>query len=286
MATAPMSVGGATADSRDATSPESEDALRALNAYLMAVIPPMLDSPPTSLETASKENLPLLQRFVADPQLISLFLRQTTADSDASNLVTFKWHTVDDLNVRLESGQKCCWLALIKRTAVLESARPIAHQLQLILLPTAAIPDSTFAAADAVQDHAGTDAAENSIYHVLHAYIHHAVSPFFNAYLTGLQSQHQQQQQQPHQATGSMSDLSQGKKLLADTTDNSGVLQDKHAFVMTRIPRSWLKRKWLNWNCPCCTYSRMWKFLKLFWLLIPLFNRLWTRFVFHGETHT
>ena len=74
-----------------------------------------------------------------------------------------------------------CWLALIKRSPVLDNTRSVASQVQCVPLPAAAASSDGSAGQD--MDGSGV----SGIYESLHAYIHHAVSPFFNA-LVGAQT--------------------------------------------------------------------------------------------------
>ena len=66
-------------------------------------------------------------------------------------------------NISFEKRQ-VCWVALIKRTQRLESLQPLSQQMNFFLFPS------------------GYN--EQSIYEILHGYIHHAVSPLFNAYIS------------------------------------------------------------------------------------------------------
>lgn len=105
-------------------------------------------------------------------------------------------------------------LALIKRAPVLEAGRPLASQLQMMTLPGPASSDSSkeggsgpgstvagIASTSMTPDVAGaTDSAgpsptttltspSTSPYEALHAYIHHAVSPYFSAFASAKSKQ-------------------------------------------------------------------------------------------------
>jgi dynein heavy chain 1 len=95
-------------------------------------------------------------------------------------------------------------LVLIKRQSILEAARPLQSQLQFINLPgpasedesdaTAATPlptSPTMESADeaGMPNNVGTTTTMVSPYEALHAYIHFAVSPYFNAYVSSKSKQ-------------------------------------------------------------------------------------------------
>ncbi len=121
------------------------------------------------------------------------------------------------------------WIALMKRSvsAPLDSTRPVAEQLQFLVLPGVVRADV------------------GSVYESLHAYMRHAVSPYFNTLLS--------------------------VRLLLNWT----LIVARVALVMGRVRHAtkrtaswWPKRSWPSWNCRFCSYSSLSTFPKSTWPFI------------------
>ncbi|KAJ3389103.1 hypothetical protein HDU92_001163 [Lobulomyces angularis] len=102
----------------------------------------------------SMETVEICKKFISEPQVSVVFLIKEKTD-----LPTFNYSAQLELSY---SENLASVLAVIKRLPIIEASRTLNSQLQLIVLPT----DSS------------------NIYESIHSYIHNAVSPFFDAYVS------------------------------------------------------------------------------------------------------
>ncbi|KAI0242051.1 dynein heavy chain [Massospora cicadina] len=107
------------------------------------------------------ETIEICGKFAADPQIPVLYAQKEKASLEASDDSTeFVYSVKAEISYQPTVVGS---LALIKRNLTLDSSRPLQGQIQLINLPGPA-----------------SDSA--SPYEALHAVIHHAVTPYFNAF--------------------------------------------------------------------------------------------------------
>ncbi|KAJ1930559.1 dynein heavy chain [Tieghemiomyces parasiticus] len=153
--------------------------------YLFNVLPLLLGSP----DPQEQEAIALLfsfpdvgekcRRFAHDPQTPVLYVLKEVEETPEDDAPHVAYNLAHELTYRANHVGS---VALIKRGPTLDPARPLAHQVQVMNLPGPA----------AQRDPVGPA----NPYEALHAYIHHAVGPYFNAYVA-------QQQQMQQQAKGS-----------------------------------------------------------------------------------
>ncbi|KAF8934382.1 dynein heavy chain [Dissophora ornata] len=110
-----------------------------------------------------------LRRFASDPQTPALYvLKETESGGDVSNSSQgFSYSVSHELTYHASHVGS---LALIKRGPTIDTSRPLQTQVQFINLPGPAGNDSGLGL--------------SSPYEALHSYIHYAVSPYFNAYVS------------------------------------------------------------------------------------------------------
>ncbi|KAK9719430.1 dynein heavy chain [Basidiobolus ranarum] len=142
--------------------------------YLEALLPLVLAADTGDIESSLfsyPDSIEKCRRFANDPQNSVLYVlkeREASKDDvDDHSSFSYTYSLSPELTYL---PNHVASLALIKRSATLDSLRPLQNQLQLINLPGPASTDNTTGAA--------------TPYEALHAYIHHAVSPFFNAYVS------------------------------------------------------------------------------------------------------
>ncbi|KAI7825176.1 dynein heavy chain [Gamsiella multidivaricata] len=110
-----------------------------------------------------------LRRFAIDPQTPALYvLKEIESASDGSNSSqAFSYSVSHELTYHSNHVGS---LALIKRGPTIDTSRPLQTQVQFINLPGPAANDGGLGL--------------SSPYEALHSYIHYAVSPYFNAYVS------------------------------------------------------------------------------------------------------
>ncbi|KAJ1982313.1 dynein heavy chain [Dimargaris xerosporica] len=186
LAMAPTATLSADGDSVTTAVPQYDPNL--VKAYILNLLPVLLGSPDAQQEEEEAINMIFAfpdanekcRRFANDPQSPVLYVTKELAETEvtdgdamdqaSSSIMYLLSHDVSYRPNHIAS------LALIKRGPVLDAGRPIALQVQVMNLPgpaahrllNSATPDVT--------------AVATNPYEALHAYIHHAVSPFFNAY--------------------------------------------------------------------------------------------------------
>ncbi|KAJ3385444.1 hypothetical protein HDU84_002244 [Entophlyctis sp. JEL0112] len=146
--------------------PAPADAVAALRAHIITKLLPALlafdfqsDDMP-GLDDDADETA--LMQFATDPaQRVMYVAKQPIGDEDPPR---FAYSLHSELNYALESTASS--LCLIKKSTVLDSSKPLAVQLHVVNLP-------------------GAGAKDGSMYEALHAFVHNAVSPFFNAFVGG-----------------------------------------------------------------------------------------------------
>ncbi|KAJ3212195.1 hypothetical protein HDU67_003972 [Dinochytrium kinnereticum] len=145
-----------------------------LKIHLERLLPVVMDADPSDVRNSlftSNEAIDRLRRFTSDPGLQALYILKERTDlaklgakgevEDDGRSSAFLYSLALELNY---TDKHVAALVLIKRTPVIESTRPLQNQLQLIILP-------------------GPSDGGNA-FETLHSYIHNAVSPFFDAYLS------------------------------------------------------------------------------------------------------
>ncbi|KAJ3331033.1 hypothetical protein HDU76_004259 [Blyttiomyces sp. JEL0837] len=148
--------------------------LTALRLHLERLLPVVLDADPQDVRSsllAHSETSDRLRRFSTDPTVAVLYIVKEKVESRPSTkdeaAVEEPGNATYTYSIQLElaySEFQVASLALIKRSTTIESSRPLQHQLQLINLP-------------------GPSDGGNP-YEALHSYIHNAVSPFFEAFVS------------------------------------------------------------------------------------------------------
>ncbi|KAF9336730.1 hypothetical protein BG006_007626 [Podila minutissima] len=110
-----------------------------------------------------------LRRFAIDAQTPALYVLKVCEDgTDASNpSQVFSYSVSHELTYHANHVGS---IALIKRGPTIDTSRPLQTQVQFINLPGPAANDAGLGLA--------------SPYEALHSYIHYAVSPYFNAYVS------------------------------------------------------------------------------------------------------
>ncbi|KAF9287595.1 hypothetical protein BGZ68_001583 [Mortierella alpina] len=110
-----------------------------------------------------------LRRFAIDAQTPALYvLKETESGSDGSNTSqAFSYSVSHELTYHANHVGS---IALIKRGPTIDTSRPLQNQVQFINLPGPAANETGLGLA--------------SPYEALHSYIHYAVSPYFNAYVS------------------------------------------------------------------------------------------------------
>ncbi|KAJ3290947.1 hypothetical protein HK104_006430 [Borealophlyctis nickersoniae] len=145
-----------------------------LKSHISRLLPILLDAEPTDVTHSLQSNpdtAEKLRKFTVDPQQQVLYVIKERVDARGKDEVP-NGHPADDgthpffYAIRSEisySDALVGSLAIIKRFPVVESTRPLQQQLQIINLP-------------------GPVDGGNA-YEALHAFIHNAVGPFFDAYV-------------------------------------------------------------------------------------------------------
>ncbi|KAF9922924.1 hypothetical protein FBU30_006961 [Linnemannia zychae] len=109
-----------------------------------------------------------LRRFAIDAQTPALYILKEADSNDGSNASqVFSYSVSHELTYHSNHVGS---IALIKRGPTIDTTRPLQSQVQFINLPGPAATESGLALA--------------SPYEALHSYIHYAVSPYFNAYVS------------------------------------------------------------------------------------------------------
>ncbi|KAG0078658.1 hypothetical protein BGZ90_004687, partial [Linnemannia elongata] len=109
-----------------------------------------------------------LRRFAIDAQTPALYILKETDSNDGSNASqVFSYSVSHELTYHANHVGS---IALIKRGQTIDTSRPLQTQVQFINLPGPAANESGLGLA--------------SPYEALHSYIHYAVSPYFNAYVS------------------------------------------------------------------------------------------------------
>ncbi|KAK3805063.1 MAG: dynein heavy chain [Linnemannia elongata] len=109
-----------------------------------------------------------LRRFAIDAQTPALYILKETDSSDGLNASqVFSYSVSHELTYHANHVGS---IALIKRGPTIDTSRPLQTQVQFINLPGPAANESGLGLA--------------SPYEALHSYIHYAVSPYFNAYVS------------------------------------------------------------------------------------------------------
>ncbi|KAJ1678750.1 dynein heavy chain, partial [Spiromyces aspiralis] len=135
------------------------------------------------------------RQFANDGQVPVLYINKENeasgkeADSDEDEAMAFSFSTVTySLSFELTwSPTHVGSIAMIKRTPVLDPILPLSTQIQIMNLPgPASVASAPSRANDSESATAvGTVAlASANPYEALHAYIHHAMSPYFNAFIS------------------------------------------------------------------------------------------------------
>ncbi|KAJ3048105.1 hypothetical protein HK097_010869, partial [Rhizophlyctis rosea] len=161
---------GAAASTNGNTASQTADPQPILD-HIHRLLPLLIDADPTDLNRSlsgsnSLDVLEKLRRFAQDPQVPVLFAIKeisanagATANGDAETpLYTYTLHEQITYSETHISS-----LAIIKRSSTIDSSRPLQQQLQIINLP---------------------GVGQGNPYETLHAYIHNAVAPFFDAYVS------------------------------------------------------------------------------------------------------
>ncbi|RKO87762.1 dynein heavy chain, N-terminal region 1-domain-containing protein, partial [Blyttiomyces helicus] len=135
-----------------------------LRKHLERLLPALIDADPVELTQAlgSRAVDDTLAKFSSDPQIIVVYVIKEKNDdpSSESSSSAFSYSLQFELNY---SDSHVSSVALIKRFSIVDSTRPLQDQLQVTNLP-------------------GQSDGVNP-YEALHSYIHHALSPFFDAYV-------------------------------------------------------------------------------------------------------
>ncbi|KAF9140779.1 hypothetical protein BGX30_005985 [Mortierella sp. GBA39] len=108
-----------------------------------------------------------LRRFAIDVQTPALYILKETDSNDANAAQVFSYSVSHELTYHANHVGS---IALIKRGPTIDTSRPLQTQVQFINLPGPAANESGLGLA--------------SPYEALHSYIHYAVSPYFNAYVS------------------------------------------------------------------------------------------------------
>ncbi|KAI9295785.1 dynein heavy chain [Neoconidiobolus thromboides FSU 785] len=156
----------------DIGSPISSEVVVDLNNYdcqilidfICQLLPLTLDSKQADIETSLLEFPETIEnclKFSTDPQTSVMYILKEKLGLDASDETSGFLYSLK-LEVEYRTGIVAC-IALIKRVSVLDQTKPLQNQIQFINLP-------------------GPNSDSISPYEALHAYIHHAVSPYFNAF--------------------------------------------------------------------------------------------------------
>ncbi|KAJ3032718.1 hypothetical protein HDV00_007194 [Rhizophlyctis rosea] len=135
-------------------------------AHLVKLLPLVIDAEPIDLERSFQDNpevLDRLRRFASDSQFQVLYAVKERPDVTVNGVDDASAHIYSLLDTISYSDLHVASLAIIKRSAFVESSRPLQQQLQIINLP---------------------GAGGGNPYESLHAYIHNAVAPFFDAYVS------------------------------------------------------------------------------------------------------
>ncbi|KAI8619674.1 dynein heavy chain [Chytriomyces sp. MP71] len=155
-----------------------EAAASALNAHIsQKLVPVILGGDEASVAaslSSDSVNAAALLAFVGDAGLNVVYLvKSLSADADDSDFVTYNYSCHAEMTFSLENVISA--LAIIKRVPLIDPARSMHSQLQVINLPGSA-------AAKEVSGGAG-GASGGNVYEALHSYIHNAVAPFFDAFV-------------------------------------------------------------------------------------------------------
>lgn len=134
-----------------------------LKEFLGQLLPMALDATEKDVSVVLATSSDALNSFIADAGTRALFVaKERTIDNSTIDNIDCKYAV---LLAPVYSAELVSMVALLKRqTGVLEHDRAIAAQVQLIHLP--------------VQD------GSTAVYACLHSMLHHAVSPFFDAFIS------------------------------------------------------------------------------------------------------
>lgn len=104
----------------------------------------------------------------------------------------------------------------MKRSAVLDTTHPIGQQLQVVQLPanSLTLDGGAMGEENAQEEPASvTSASSSAIYQALHACVHHAVAPLFNAYAGAISAQASQGSKNAPATTSAAANARDGKLL-------------------------------------------------------------------------
>ncbi|KAG0004346.1 hypothetical protein BGZ79_009578 [Entomortierella chlamydospora] len=142
-----------------------------MKSYLEKLLVLLLGAEQTDIDSSLfsfPDSTERLRRFAIDPQTPALYvLKETDSGGDVNSSQVFSYSVSHELTYHANHVGS---VALIKRGPTIDTSRPLQTQVQFINLPGPAANDSGLSL--------------SSPYEALHSYIHYAVSPYFNAYVS------------------------------------------------------------------------------------------------------
>lgn len=151
-----------------------------LQNYLQKLLEFVLDASPSQASTFCVSNKSLLTRFLVQTDMRALFILKSSSQKDIDHTSSQSAEYSVHEKILSVSSRDLTWLAVLKRSAsMLQVGVPLSQQLQFLSLPGS----SNVSAQNNAENTLPDSANEASVYDTLHTYIHHAVVPFFDAFV-------------------------------------------------------------------------------------------------------